>query len=640
MRQHRWIRIDRVAGVAATLRGRGAAGGAGLDLGGGLAAAGGDSLGDSTTVDSTATDSAVDSARPRSIPPPRPLTRRSGRLRGSPRAQPQVLRGDTTVVVDRVLAVVANRPVLASQVDEEIFSRQAQGAKLPTDPAQLDSVRRQVISTIVDEELLVQQASRDTSIHVTDQEIADGVEQQVRKVRGNFSSELDYRNELKKAGFQTPEEYRRWLTDQQRRAALQNRLIDKLKNEGKLKPVPPTEAEMRAYFDAQQGQPGQPAGHHLLPADRRHAASRAAEAKARTKAQADSIVLELRRGADFATRGAALLAGPGLEGPGRLAQLVPPGRDGARVRAGRLRAQARRRSPTRSRPPSATTSSRWSALSRPRSRPATSCWCRRSIRPTCGVPTISPPGSRRCFGRARRSTRCSGSTTTRRASARRTTCRRTSCPSPTPRRSAPADSGTMVPVFTVPGAGNARAVRGAPGDRPPLPGRHPLRRREGPHPAAAQPGAGDPPAISTTSAKPRYVEIRMLSRPRLAVTLGDPRGIGPEITAAALASPLDAEVTLVGAEDQIADRCPRDRRVPVGTWGQGSGDSGDRGRALRAGRIAGHAVEDRRPARAGRRGGRDRHRPRAQARAASRGLSLSRAHRVAGAARRRTWTWP
>ena len=81
-----------------------------------------------------------------------------------------------------------------------------------------------------------------------------------------------------------------------------------------------------------------------------------------------------------------------------------------------------------------------------------------------------------------------------------------------------------------------------------------------------------------------------MSRPRLAVTLGDPRGIGPEITAAALATPLDAEVTLVGAEDQIAT-LPADRRVPVGTWGQGSGDDGDRGRALRAGRIAGHAVE-------------------------------------------------
>jgi 4-hydroxythreonine-4-phosphate dehydrogenase len=81
-----------------------------------------------------------------------------------------------------------------------------------------------------------------------------------------------------------------------------------------------------------------------------------------------------------------------------------------------------------------------------------------------------------------------------------------------------------------------------------------------------------------------------VSRPRLAVTLGDPRGIGPEITAAALATPLDAEVTLIGAEDQIS-AIPAARRVPVGAWGLGSGDGGDRGRALRAGRIAGHAVE-------------------------------------------------
>ena len=59
----------------------------------------------------------------------------------------------------------------------------------------------------------------DTSINVTDEEIANGVEEQVKQVRNNFKSEMDYR-ELKKAGFQTPEEYRRFLTDQQRRAAL------------------------------------------------------------------------------------------------------------------------------------------------------------------------------------------------------------------------------------------------------------------------------------------------------------------------------------------------------------------------------------------------------------------------------------
>ena len=75
------------------------------------------------------------------------------------------------------------------------------------------------------------------------------------------------------------------------------------------------------------------------------------------------------------------------------------------------------------------------------------------------------------------------------------------------------------------------------------------------------------------------------------MALGDPRGIGPEITAQALARPLDAEITLVGAEDQISSLAAA-RRVSVGSWGSGSGDSGtDRQRALRAGRIAGHSVE-------------------------------------------------
>jgi 4-hydroxythreonine-4-phosphate dehydrogenase len=79
--------------------------------------------------------------------------------------------------------------------------------------------------------------------------------------------------------------------------------------------------------------------------------------------------------------------------------------------------------------------------------------------------------------------------------------------------------------------------------------------------------------------------------PRVAVTLGDPRGIGPEIAAFALARPLDAEITVVGAEDQLAE-LKAEHKLSVGSWGLGTGDSSpDRNRTIRAGRIAGHAVE-------------------------------------------------
>jgi 4-hydroxythreonine-4-phosphate dehydrogenase len=79
--------------------------------------------------------------------------------------------------------------------------------------------------------------------------------------------------------------------------------------------------------------------------------------------------------------------------------------------------------------------------------------------------------------------------------------------------------------------------------------------------------------------------------PRLAVTLGDPRGIGPEIIRAALATPIDAEVTVVGPEDLIAD-LPVARKIGVGRWEGGSGERPeDRPRTMKAGKLAGHAIE-------------------------------------------------
>ena len=68
--------------------------------------------------------------------------------------------------------------------------------------------------------------------------------------------------------------------------------------------------------------------------------------------------------------------------------------------------------------------------------------------------------------------------------------------------------------------------------------------------------------------------------------------------ARALAEPVPAEVTVLGAEDQIA-WVPAGRRVSVGAWGAGSGErigadasaAAERARAARAGQLTGHAVE-------------------------------------------------
>lgn len=74
----------------------------------------------------------------------------------------------------------------------------------------------------------------------------------------------------------------------------------------------------------------------------------------------------------------------------------------------------------------------------------------------------------------------------------------------------------------------------------------------------------------------------MSTRPRIAVTLGDPRGIGPEVARKALQDPElagAAEWTVVGAEGWDGPGS----LVPVGRWSPGDGDAA-------AGRLAGEAV--------------------------------------------------
>jgi 4-hydroxythreonine-4-phosphate dehydrogenase len=72
-------------------------------------------------------------------------------------------------------------------------------------------------------------------------------------------------------------------------------------------------------------------------------------------------------------------------------------------------------------------------------------------------------------------------------------------------------------------------------------------------------------------------------RPRLAITLGDPRGIGPEITARALREPepIDADVIVIGAE--VPEVSGLDVQS-VGRWSAGAG-------AAEAGRVSVSAIE-------------------------------------------------
>jgi peptidyl-prolyl cis-trans isomerase SurA len=205
----------------------------------------------------------------------------------------------TTQPLDRIVAVVGSRPILASQIDEELVRMQAQGSQLPTDSAARARLRRQALDQMIELELLVQQAQRDTAVKITEQEVLDQVEQTYQNVRKQFNSEVEFRDQLRAARFGTVEEWRRWLAENQRRELYAQRLIQAQQQKGKLRPIPPTDAQMREFWEQQRAQqPRRPATVSFRQIVIKPKPDSAAQARARQIAE--SLLVELRRGADFA----------------------------------------------------------------------------------------------------------------------------------------------------------------------------------------------------------------------------------------------------------------------------------------------------------------------------------------------------
>ena len=214
--------------------------------------------------------------------------------------------------VDHIVAVVGKQAIMQSQLDEQFF--QLLGgmppAAAPKTAADSARIRKQVLSDLVDDELLVQEAARDTSIKVTDKEVFDAVTAAVKNIRDRYTTEIEFTTQLHAAGFSSLDEYRRFLAEQSRRDMQKERLKQLLKDKGKLKPIAPSEQEMKAFFEEQQGQFGsRPATvtfQQVVVAPRPSDA-----AKSRALALADSILVELRKGADFAVAAKRFSADPG-----------------------------------------------------------------------------------------------------------------------------------------------------------------------------------------------------------------------------------------------------------------------------------------------------------------------------------------
>ena len=203
------------------------------------------------------------------------------------------------IPLDRVVGVVGNTPITWYDLQEKVNAERQRGMTLPADSAALLQLMRDYLNEMIDEEVLVQKA-KDLKIEVADADVTNSVERQVKQVRDQFPNESDFRNQLRAAGFGSPEEYRRYLTEQIRRGELQRQVITKLRTDGKMIATGVTEKDVQEAFERRRGSlPKRPPSVTFRQVVINPQAS--AQAKERARVRAESLHAEIRRGADFAT---------------------------------------------------------------------------------------------------------------------------------------------------------------------------------------------------------------------------------------------------------------------------------------------------------------------------------------------------
>jgi peptidyl-prolyl cis-trans isomerase SurA len=196
-------------------------------------------------------------------------------------------------VADRIVAVVGDSVVLKSDIDLEML--QMQQARTPVgDSAQ---TFMGIVERRVGELVLLQAAMRDTSIHITDEQISAEVQRELDARRRQFGDDAKFQAALAQAGM-TQDELRRSISQEVSGRVLLREYIQKVSRD---RPPPPvSDADIKKYFDANKASFGsRPATITFTQVVIAPKASDSARATARTKAE--EALSKLREGADFET---------------------------------------------------------------------------------------------------------------------------------------------------------------------------------------------------------------------------------------------------------------------------------------------------------------------------------------------------
>lgn len=137
------------------------------------------------------------------------------------------------VVADKIAAVVGDKVILKSDVDNSLLDMQRQGVELPENAACL------TLEQAMSVKALVLQAEKD-SIPVSDEEIEADIENQIRYFMNAYGSKEELERIAGKSVYQLREDFKEGFRDRKLASSMRNKIVENVKI---------TPNEVKKYFD-------------------------------------------------------------------------------------------------------------------------------------------------------------------------------------------------------------------------------------------------------------------------------------------------------------------------------------------------------------------------------------------------------
>ncbi|UEG50865.1 peptidylprolyl isomerase [Ferruginibacter lapsinanis] len=137
------------------------------------------------------------------------------------------------VVADKIIAVVGNKIVLKSEIDNTISDMKRQGVEVP------DNAECLTLEQAMGVKALVLQAEKD-SIPVSDEEVAADIDNQIRYFINAYGSKEELEKISGKSIYQIKEDFKEGFRDRKLAAAMRNKIVDGIRI---------TPNEVKIYFD-------------------------------------------------------------------------------------------------------------------------------------------------------------------------------------------------------------------------------------------------------------------------------------------------------------------------------------------------------------------------------------------------------